>query len=503
MEKKTTVPPSAVARTAPCSAPGTSTQTTVTSTGCPTAAATASGSVASATTTAPPSPAARSASASRSSRTTPTSRPACASRAAARLRQPDLPAAPRTATEGRCPARCRARCTTRSVAAGAPQTSSTASATSSGRSSGSTAAIDRANSTAVPAVGTCSLRPSQPASASVTRSGVRVSDTRVATRWPGSSPSGDSGPTSSTTPISIPPEPVTGLCILPRLSMIPSTAARTAAPSPPAASDSWRKEAASRLSRRTAMRTSSGPMAGSASSRWAAWGSTPIGSSTRCTPRLRCSALIVTVVPSVPSGFSPENLSSILPLAAVLPVRSLCRRRPRDGAPVLEQPYEYIARELVEPDWRRLPGFADVSEADWRSAQWQRAHCVKNLRQLRGVYGDLLDEAFYADVEADQAGRATMSLLLPPQMLNTMAPHGVPTTAGMLTDPVRRYMLPVASDRLPGAEASHPYATRDSLHEHEMWAVEGLTHRYPTKVLAELLSTCPQYCGHCTRMDLV
>src|SRR5919107_1949245 len=36
-----------------------------------------------------------------------------------------------------------------------------------------------------------------------------------------------------------------------------------------------------------------------------------------------------------------------------------------------------------------------------------------------------------------------------------------------------------------------------------MWAVAGLTHRYPTKVLAELLSTCPQYCGHCTRMDLV
>jgi lysine 2,3-aminomutase len=36
-----------------------------------------------------------------------------------------------------------------------------------------------------------------------------------------------------------------------------------------------------------------------------------------------------------------------------------------------------------------------------------------------------------------------------------------------------------------------------------MWSVEGLTHRYPTKVLAEILTTCPQYCGHCTRMDLV
>jgi lysine 2,3-aminomutase len=173
------------------------------------------------------------------------------------------------------------------------------------------------------------------------------------------------------------------------------------------------------------------------------------------------------------------------------------------SAPVLEQPYEYAARELAEPDWRRLPGFADVTQQEWRSAQWQRAHCVKNVRQLRGVYGDLLDEAFYADVEADQAGRATMSLLLPPQMLNTMVPTAVPTTTTMLADPVRRYMLPIASDRLPGDAASHPCAARDSLHEHEMWAVEGLTHRYPTKVLAELLSTCPQYCGHCTRMDLV
>ena len=164
-----------------------------------------------------------------------------------------------------------------------------------------------------------------------------------------------------------------------------------------------------------------------------------------------------------------------------------------------EQPYRYSRVELVEPDWTRLPGWRDVSPAQWADAQWQRSHCVKNVRQLRAVYGDLLDDSFYADVAADQAGRATMSLLLPPQVLNTMAAGAdgtaVPSTAAVLADPVRRYLLPVASDRLPGAAASHPYAARDSLHEHEMWAVEGLTHRYPTKVLAELLSTCPQYCG--------
>ena len=168
----------------------------------------------------------------------------------------------------------------------------------------------------------------------------------------------------------------------------------------------------------------------------------------------------------------------------------------------MDQPYRYRRRELVEPDWRRLPGWRAVTDSEWRSAQWQRAHCVKNVAQLRAVYGDLLDEAFYADIERDQAERATMSLLLPPQMVNTMAPDAVPTTEAMYADPVRRYMLPVFSDRDPDWP-SHPRASRDSLHEAEMWAVEGLTHRYPTKVLAELLATCPQYCGHCTRMDLV
>ena len=161
---------------------------------------------------------------------------------------------------------------------------------------------------------------------------------------------------------------------------------------------------------------------------------------------------------------------------------------------------------MVEPDWRRYPGWATVTEAEWRDPQWQRAHSVKNIGQLRAVVGDLLDERFYADLFADQQQRATMSMLLPPQMLNTMAPHcareRTERTEAFYADPIRRYMLPVLSDGWP-EWSSHPYAERDWLHESDMWVVEGLTSRYPTKVLAELLSTCPQYCGHCTRMDLV
>ncbi|MGH2735670.1 MAG: lysine 2,3-aminomutase, partial [Actinomycetota bacterium] len=161
------------------------------------------------------------------------------------------------------------------------------------------------------------------------------------------------------------------------------------------------------------------------------------------------------------------------------------------------QPYPYPpAREFVEPDWHRLPGYADVTEQEWRSAKWQRRHTVKNLDQLVKVLRDLIPGELVESIRRDQAERATMSMLLPPQMINTM------NERDLWSDPIRRYMVPAFAERDPDWP-SHPLAARDSLHEADMWAVEGLTHRYPTKVLAELLSTCPQYCGHCTRMDLV
>lgn len=162
-----------------------------------------------------------------------------------------------------------------------------------------------------------------------------------------------------------------------------------------------------------------------------------------------------------------------------------------------EQPFRYpVQREFIEPDWTRIPGYQGVSSADWESALWQRRHTVKNLKELKAALGAHLPDALAASMERDLKERATMSMLITPHMINMM------DLADLWTDPVRRYMLPAFDDRRTDWP-NHPRASRDSLHEAEMWVVEGLTHRYPTKVLAELLSTCPQYCGHCTRMDLV
>jgi lysine 2,3-aminomutase len=170
---------------------------------------------------------------------------------------------------------------------------------------------------------------------------------------------------------------------------------------------------------------------------------------------------------------------------------------PHPKAEANSQPFSYpLKTAFVEPDWRRLPGFKETTQAEWESAVWQRQHTAKNLKELKNIFGPFLSDDLALEIERDQKERATMSLLIPPQMLNTM------NETDLRHDPVRRYMIPMISDRHP-EWPNHPQAMRDSLHESDMWAVEGLTHRYPTKVLAEMISTCPQYCGHCTRMDLV
>jgi len=158
-----------------------------------------------------------------------------------------------------------------------------------------------------------------------------------------------------------------------------------------------------------------------------------------------------------------------------------------------EQPFTYpLNREFVEPDWRRLPGYKNVTKEEWETALWQRRHTVKNLKELKDVFGGLIPDSLLASVERDIRERATMSILIPPHMLNTM------DEKDLWNDPLRRYMLPAFDDRNPDWP-SHPKSSRDSLHESDMWAVEGLTHRYPTKVLAEMLSSCPQYCGQVER----
>src|SRR3989344_5685484 len=138
---------------------------------------------------------------------------------------------------------------------------------------------------------------------------------------------------------------------------------------------------------------------------------------------------------------------------------------------------------IVEPDWRRFPGWRNITRAEWESDTWQRQNSIRNVKELKALLGPLLPDALAKSVLKDQQARATMAMLVPPQMMNTMI------VDDLWADPVSRYMIPALDDRHPDWP-HHPMAHRDSLHEADMWATPGLVHRYPRKVLFEPQFTC-------------
>lgn len=138
--------------------------------------------------------------------------------------------------------------------------------------------------------------------------------------------------------------------------------------------------------------------------------------------------------------------------------------------------------------WRAIPGYAQVTAADFGDHKWQQRHTVTNVKQLRETLGEAAGEDFYADLEAGITN-APMALRISPYLLSL-----VDWTAPV-TDPIRTQFLPLRSQQL----ADHPMLRYDSLNEREDSPVPGLTHRYPDKALFLPQPSCPVYCRFCTR----
>lgn len=138
--------------------------------------------------------------------------------------------------------------------------------------------------------------------------------------------------------------------------------------------------------------------------------------------------------------------------------------------------------------WRAIPGYAQVTAAEFGDHKWQQRHTVTNVKQLRETLGGAVGEEFYADVEAGITN-APMALRISPYLLSL-----VDWTAPV-TDPIRTQFLPLRSLQQP----DHPMLRFDSLNEREDSPVPGLTHRYPDKALFLPQPSCPVYCRFCTR----
>ncbi|MFX1374201.1 MAG: lysine 2,3-aminomutase [Promethearchaeota archaeon] len=129
---------------------------------------------------------------------------------------------------------------------------------------------------------------------------------------------------------------------------------------------------------------------------------------------------------------------------------------------------------------RRNEIFSHVSDENWNDWKWQVKNRITTLEELR-KYIDLTEEE--DDIRILQEYRMAIT----PYYLSLIDPDNP-------YDPIRKQAIPtnLELERYIGD-------LEDPLSEDVDSPVEGLTHRYPDRVLFLVTENCSMYCRHCTR----
>jgi lysine 2,3-aminomutase len=131
---------------------------------------------------------------------------------------------------------------------------------------------------------------------------------------------------------------------------------------------------------------------------------------------------------------------------------------------------------------RRKELFPNVSDEQWNDWKWQVKNRIETLDELK-KYIHLTAE----EEEGVAKSLQTLRMAITPYYMTLIDPHD-------RNCPVRKQAIPTGSE-------THQSAADllDPLHEDEDSPVEGLTHRYPDRVLFLITDMCSMYCRHCTR----
>ena len=126
--------------------------------------------------------------------------------------------------------------------------------------------------------------------------------------------------------------------------------------------------------------------------------------------------------------------------------------------------------------------YKDVPQTDWDDWKWQVRNRISNVEDLRKII-DLTKE------EEDNIG----------QVLSKFRVGITPYYASLMDKEDKN--CPVRMQAVPTIMETHQSASdlEDPLSEDEDSPVDGITHRYPDRVLFLITDQCSMYCRHCTR----
>jgi lysine 2,3-aminomutase len=133
-------------------------------------------------------------------------------------------------------------------------------------------------------------------------------------------------------------------------------------------------------------------------------------------------------------------------------------------------------------NWKDIPLWKDVTEAEWNDWKWQIAHRLNHVDDIAQVV-DLTDKE-KQDITKVMDG---FRIGITPYYATLIDPKDH-------TDPVRLQAVPRINETYRASADMD-----DPLHEDADSPAPGLTHRYPDRVLLLITDQCSMYCRHCTR----
>jgi lysine 2,3-aminomutase len=127
----------------------------------------------------------------------------------------------------------------------------------------------------------------------------------------------------------------------------------------------------------------------------------------------------------------------------------------------------------------------DKNISNWRNWKWQLKHAIKSLEQFELLTGIHFEEDEHRDLEKTFE---KFPLSITPYYLSLI------NTKNFRNDPVFRQSFGGVEELI-----THNSELADPLAEENDSPVEGITHRYPDRVLFHVSNICSMYCRHCTR----
>ncbi|MGC9080164.1 KamA family radical SAM protein [Sulfurihydrogenibium sp.] len=138
---------------------------------------------------------------------------------------------------------------------------------------------------------------------------------------------------------------------------------------------------------------------------------------------------------------------------------------------------------ILEGDyWKEIPLYENISEKEWKDWKWQIRNRFKTIEDLKKIIKLQNEETLKKVSEIYHFGTTPYYIFL----ADRQNPN----------DPILKQILP---DEKEIDENYQQGAFLDPFLEDEKSPVEGLTHRYPDRVLFRATNFCSVYCRHCMR----